>query len=381
MKKRDEALEILREFGLPAAQQNERSALTLLALANVGPRGSWTNAERPLLRIWDIMEFMRKRYRKNYAANTRETIRRQTVHQFEQARIVDRNPDDPTRPTNSGKNCYALTEAAAAVLKTYGTTKFAKSVKAFACQFGRLEEMYSMRRSFNEISLALPDGNTVSLSPGRHNALQVAVVEQFGPRFAPGASLLYLGDTARKHVVCDVASLNRLGISITVHDKLPDVVVHCAENNWLFLIEAVTSHGPVNPKRYAEIEKMLENCSADRIYVTAFANRDDFRRYAADIAWETEVWIAETPDHMIHFNGAKFLGPYAPTSIPLPRHMRVLRLIRLRALHPRRRGLGQPRKGPAIEFAGECERDLVEHVDHGGHKGHGQFPTARLPRL
>jgi len=311
MKKRDEALEILREFGLPAAQQNERSALTLLALANIGPRGNWSNTERPLLRIWDIMEFMRKRYRKDYAANTRETIRRQTIHQFEQARIVDRNPDDPTRPTNSGKNCYALTDAASAVLKTYGTTKFSRTAGAFARQFSQLEETYNKRRSFNEVALVLPDGNTVSLSPGRHNELQVAVVEEFGPRFAPGASVLYLGDTAKKHVVCDVASLDSLGIPITAHDKLPDVVIRCDENNWLFFIEAVTSHGPVNPKRYAEIEKMLGSCPADRIYVTAFVSRADFRRYAADIAWETEVWIAETPDHMIHFNGTKFLGPYA----------------------------------------------------------------------
>ena len=80
--------------------------------------------------------------------------------------------------------------------------------------------------------------------------------------------------------------------------------------NWLFLIEAVTSHGPVNAKRHAEIESMLAKCPAERVYVTAFLDKADFRKYAADIAWETEVWIAETPDHMIHFNGPKFLGPY-----------------------------------------------------------------------
>lgn len=310
MSKQDEALEILRAFGLPLAQQNERSALTLLALANIGPKGSWSKTEKPLLRIWDIMGFMREKYKKNYAANSRETIRRQTIHQFEQARLVDRNPDDPSRPTNSGNNCYSLTDAAMAVLKTYGTPGFDDAVEKFVQKFGQLEKAYNKRRDLQKVKLELPTGTTIQLSPGKHNALQVAVVEELGPRFAPGAKLLYLGDTAKKHVVCEADALAKLSIGITEHDKLPDVVLYDAKKNWLFLIEAVTSHGPVNPKRHTEIEVMLSDCSAERVYITAFLDRADFRKYAADIAWETEVWIAETPDHMIHFNGPKFLGPY-----------------------------------------------------------------------
>ncbi len=110
--------------------------------------------------------------------------------------------------------------------------------------------------------------------------------------------------------MCDNDALSKLGIEITEHDKLPDIVLFDTARNWLFLIEAVTSHGPVNAKRYTEIEQMLTDCPAERIYVTAFSTRSDFRAHAAEIAWETEVWIAENPDHMIHFNGLKFLGPY-----------------------------------------------------------------------
>jgi len=310
MSKQQEALKILRALGLPRAQQNERSALTLLALAGLGPRGSWANAQKPLLRIWDIIGFMREKYGKDYAANSRETIRRQTVHQFEQARLVDRNPDDPSHPTNSGNNCYSLSDAATAVLKTYGTAAFGRAVDKFVQRFGQLEQAYSKRRDLRKVKLELPTGATVKLSPGKHNALQVAVVEQFGPRFAPGAKLLYLGDTAKKHVVCAADELKKLSIGITQHDKLPDIVLYHAEKNWLFLIEAVTTHGPVTPKRHAEMETMLARCPAERVYVTAFLDKADFRRYAGDIAWETEVWIAEMPDHMIHFNGPKFLGPY-----------------------------------------------------------------------
>ena len=124
--------------------------------------------------------------------------------------------------------------------------------------------------------------------------------------------VLYVGDTAKKRVIYDRDELARVGVPMTGHDKLPDVVLFDPAKNWLFLVEAVTSHGPVSPKRHREMEAFLKGCKADRVYVTAFLAISDFRKYAADIAWETEVWIAATPDHMIHFNGPKFLGPYQP---------------------------------------------------------------------
>ena len=310
MSKIEEAASILGAFGLPPSQQNERSALTLLALAKLGPDDAWTALERPLLRIWDIMGFMRDAHGKDYAANSRETIRRQTIHQFEQARLVDRNPDDPDRPTNSGKTVYALTEAAAEVLKSYNTPGFDDAIKDFTGQFGTLKAAYDRTRKRHRIPLCLTDGTTLDLSPGEHNVLQVAIIEQFGPRFAPGAVVLYVGDTAKKHVVFDRDHLASLGVPITKHDKLPDVVLYDPAKQWLFLVEAVTSHGPVSPKRHREIETFLKGCQAERVYVTTFLSISDFRKFAADIAWETEVWIAATPDHMIHFNGPKFLGPY-----------------------------------------------------------------------
>lgn len=310
MSKITEATEILASLGLPRAQQNERSALTLLALANVLPKTSWADASSQLLRTVDAMAFMRKHYDKDYAANTRETIRRQTLHQFEQARLVDRNPDDPSRPTNSGKNAYALTSDALVVLRAYGTPRFKRAVAAFISTFGSLAAAYDGTREAVRVPLKIPGGGTVYLSPGKHNELQVAVIQEFGPRFAPGAELIYVGDTAQKQVIRDAEGLQALGVPITEHDKLPDIILYWRQRNWLYLIEAVTSHGPVSPKRHRELEKILAKCTADRIYVTAFLDTTCFRKYAGDIAWETEVWIAEKPEHMIHFNGPKFLGPY-----------------------------------------------------------------------
>lgn len=266
MRKVEQATRLLKDVGLPAAQQNERSALTLLALAGLRPNDSWRKAGHPLLRTVDIMSFIREEYSKDYAANTRETIRRQTLHQFEQTRLVDRNPDDPNRPTNSGKNCYALTKEALAIVRAVGSKKaYAAAVANFLTQQGSLQEAYRKRREMNVVPLMLPDGTKLALSPGKHNELQVAVIEQMGPRFAPGAQVLYVGDTALKHVVYQQDELEELFIPITSHDKLPDVVLYHKDNNWMILIEAVTSHGPVTPKRHAELEKMLVNCSADRV--------------------------------------------------------------------------------------------------------------------
>ncbi|MBS0192450.1 MAG: restriction endonuclease [Planctomycetes bacterium] len=311
MSRTNDAISILAAFGLPRAQQNERSALTLLALAGLRPKTPWESAKASLLRTVDIMDFMRDAYKKDYAPNSRETIRRQTLHQFEQARLVDRNPDDPTRATNSGKNAYRLTEPALAVIAAFGHgLAFDHAVAAFKEQFGSLETAYRGTRELHRVALVLSDGTEVSLSAGVHNELQAAVVRDFGPRFAPGARVLYLGDTADKHVVMDAKALADLGVTLTEHDKLPDVVLYQPDKNWVFLVEAVTSHGPVSPKRHKELEVTFGKCRAERVYVTAFPDAATFRKYVADIAWETEVWLADSPDHMIHFNGEKFLGPH-----------------------------------------------------------------------
>jgi hypothetical protein len=312
MSKREEALEILKSLGLPKAQQNERSCLTLLALSGMSEKTPWAKTQRPLLRIWDIMGWMKDKYRKEYAANSRETIRRQTVHQFEQARLIDRNPDDPTRPTNSGETRYQLTEDAAQVLRAFGRRDFTKKCEHFLERHGSLTEAYQRARKLHKVTVTLSDGSKVELSPGVHNELQRLIVEDFAPRFAPGSIVLYLGDTAEKRLLVATDKLKKLNIPEMNHDKLPDVVLYDRQRNWLYLIEAVTTHGPVSPKRHAELESMSKECPAGRVYVTAFMDFAAFKKYASEIVWESEVWIAEFADHMIHFNGEKFLGPYPP---------------------------------------------------------------------
>jgi len=255
------------------------------------------------------MAHLEKHFGTDYAPNTRETFRRQVLHQFRHGGVADYNPFEPDLPTNSPRAHYAITEAALEAVRVYGTDRWDSAVADFRENRQVLVELYERERRRNRVPVRLPGGRDLQLSAGRHNDVQKAVIEEFAPRFVPGARLLYLGDTANKDLFVDRARLARLGIPITGHDKLPDVVFHDEARNWLVLVEAVTSHGPVTPKRVVEIEEMLAASTAGPVYVSAFPDFAEFRKHMTDIAWETEVWLADRPDHMIHYNGERFLGP------------------------------------------------------------------------
>jgi hypothetical protein len=310
MSKIQEAQVILRELGLPDAQQNEISGYTLLALCNIKENDKWSKAFRQSHGVSKgIMNFISENYQKEYAPNTRETFRRQVLHQFVQAGIADYNPDIPDLPVNSPRAHYAISEIALETIKTYRTRNWKKALENFTSKIGALKDKYSKDREMSRVPLKLSDGRVLMLSPGKHNEVQAAVVEEFASRFAQGSTLLYVGDTEKKDLHIDKETLEKIGIPITEHSKLPDIVIYDAKKNWLYLIEAVTSHGPMSPKRIVELEEFLKDCKAGKIYVSAFPDFSEFKKHTAEIAWDTEVWIMEFPEHMIHFNGDRFLGP------------------------------------------------------------------------
>jgi adenine-specific DNA-methyltransferase len=316
-KKLDQAKDLLTSLGLPAAQCNDRSGWVLLSLASIKPLDDWSSSSAPLLPTVSIMEFIRKNYGMDYKPNSRETIRRQTLHQFEQARLIDRNRDDPARATNSKDNNYSLNQPILDILKEYPNGNWEEKLHDYKLAVPELTAQYERTLDMHKIPIKLPNGDVLKLSPGKHNKLHADIVHEFCSRFV-GASgrLLYIGDTASsrkeggKLMFLESEYLNSLGVPPMSHDKLPDVVVYDENRKWLFLIEAVTSHGPVSPKRWIELEEAFKDCIVGLVYVTAFPDRAEFRKNAADIAWETEVWISDNPDHMIHFNGDRFLGPH-----------------------------------------------------------------------
>lgn len=315
--KLEQAKALLSALGLPKAQCNDRSGWVFLALANVKPNDRWNCKTAPLLPTVTIMAFIRNEYGMNYKPNSRETIRRQTLHQFEQARMIDRNRDDPARATNSRDNNYSLNQPILDILEVYPDGGWKMKVQEYKNSVPELTAQYERALEKHKIPITLPNGETIKLSPGKHNQLHADIVHEFCSRFVgAGGQLLYIGDTASsrkeggKLMFLEAQRLQFLGVPPMSHDKLPDVVVYDKERQWLFLIEAVTSHGPVSPKRWIELEEAFKNCKVGLVYVTAFPDRAEFRKNAADIAWETEVWIANNPDHMIHFNGDRFLGPH-----------------------------------------------------------------------
>ena len=309
-KKIAEALEVLEAIGLPRQQQNERSALTLLSLLNLKPEDKWEVASDPLMGITPMMEFFAANYNKRYAPNTRETVRRQTVHQFVQAALVLPNPDKPSRPTNSPKAVYQIETSALKLLREFGKPNWGGRLKEYLKSVETLKRLYAREREIRRIPLKLRSGEEIRLSPGGQNVLIKKIIDDFCPLFTPAGQVIYVGDTQKKWAYFDSISLAVLGVEIEEHGKMPDVVVYYTEKKWLVLIEAVTSHGPVNPKRRQELEQLFGGSQAGLVYVTAFLDRRTLLKYIDDISWETEVWIAESPTHLIHFNGSRFLGPY-----------------------------------------------------------------------
>ncbi|EOR8756849.1 BsuBI/PstI family type II restriction endonuclease [Escherichia coli] len=305
------AQQIIASLGLPRAQQNERSALCLLALLNLTPGKAWADAENPLVGITPIMNWVREHYGKVYAPNTRETFRRQSMHQFCAAGVALYNPDKPDRPVNSPKAVYQIEPAALSMLRTFGSPAWHDSLATYLAERETLVTRYAKEREQNRIPVEIAAGQQITLSPGEHSELIRAIIEDFAPRFAPGSVLVYAGDTGEKWGYFDAPLLAGLGVDVDSHGKMPDVVLHFTAKNWLLLVESVTSHGPVDGKRHAELARLFAGSTAGLVYVTAFPNHSIMGRYLGEIAWETEVWVADAPSHLIHFNGVRFLGPYS----------------------------------------------------------------------
>lgn len=302
MDKIERVKKLLEDLGLPKPQRKDSCVLALLSLANIGKRTPWAEATNEWHRIHDILEFIENKYKIKYAENTRETIRKEGLHHYVNAALVERYAPK----TNSPKYSYRLTEEFLAILRNIGLSNM--PLIAFKEKHQSLIELYASKREMEKIPIKI-NGENFLFSAGDHNQLQKAIIEEFASRFARNSECLYVGDTTNKDLKKQVKRLEELGFSITLHDKMPDVVLYQPEKDWLFFVEAFTSRGPMDPKRIMEIEEMTKDVKAGKIYVTAFLDFKTYKSHSQELAWETEVWIAEMPDHMIHLNGDKFLGP------------------------------------------------------------------------
>jgi len=309
-KRIDEALQILKEIGMPKEQLNERSSLTLLAITNMKSESKWSEVVAPMMGITEIMDYIRVHFGKTYAPNSRETIRRFTIHQLVQAGLVIPNPDKP-RAINSPKYVYQIENNFLDLLKTFDTKEWVKNKSAFLDKNKTLKDIYSSARTMQMIPLQIKDKSEIYISPGGQNELIKKIFDEFCPRYTPGADLIYVGDAGKKFSYIDEKLSKMVGINgVDEHGKMPDLILFYSEKKWIVLIEAVTSHGPMNEKRKIELKELFNRSKYGLVFVTAFLNKRALNKYLSQIAWETEVWTAEDPSHLIHFNGKRFLGPY-----------------------------------------------------------------------
>ena len=301
---------ILQSFQMDDERSNERSAMTLIALASLRLGDQWGQATNNMLRTRAIMDWIRDECGMDYAPNTRETIRRFTLHQFDEAGLVEQNADEPERPINSPKWNYRLTDRALKVIQAFGTPCFKEEIDSFFSGQKSWMEIQKERREIHKVPVRMPDGLEVKLSAGGQNVLIKGMIEEFCPRFAPGAEVLYIGDTDHKEDVVNKRKLKSLGIVLPKRGKAPDLIVWREDTKWLYLMEACSTHGPVDVTRKKELERMLQRCQSEVVFVSCFPSRKIMQKYLGDLAWETEAWCADSPDHMIHLNGSKLLGPY-----------------------------------------------------------------------
>lgn len=293
--------QVLADLQVPIKRQSELCAYVLLAMANIKRRTKWSEATNNWIRIHDIIEFIKNSYNKVYAENSRETFRKQAIHHFRTAAFIE----DNGKATNSPDYRYRITEEFIKIIWNSGDQN---SIKKFLEDHESLIVIYASKKIITQIPVNI-NGKNLVFSTGKHNELQKAIIEEFGSRFAQGAECLYVGDTTNKDMIKDEDKLKELGFEISLHDKMPDVVLYCKDKDWIYFIESVTSVGPMDNKRILELNELTKNVKSGKIYVTAFLDFKTFKKFSESLAWDTEVWIADMPDHMIHLNGNKFLGP------------------------------------------------------------------------
>ena len=319
--KKEQSLNIIRSIGIPVREltprRRERLALALLAVAHIKPQTPWSKAQsycdngpRPVT-TREIIRFWNAFYGEKIADSSYDDVRRKDLVYLVEAGLVEKSAANPTADTNDGTRGYAISREGLHLLRAYNGSDWETVLLNFRDQIGILADRLSKARAFKKVPVTLPSGEILKLSPGPHNRIQKAVVEEFLPRFSnQSAELLYIGDTEKKILFIDNDKIEKLGLSKLKRDMLPDIFAYEEERNWLFMIEAVHSSNPINQLRHMKLREMSDQCTAGIVYVSAFENMKTFAKFSKEISWETEAWIVDNPDHMIHFDGERFLGPY-----------------------------------------------------------------------
>lgn len=255
----------------------------------------------------EIITYENENYGEDISSGSYDDIRRQDLAIPVELGLVINSSSLEKQATNNPKRGYALSPLFASLVRQFGKPSWYGALQMYRENTGFQNKIIAKKNKLEEVEITLPSNEVLKLTPGCHNELQKAIVEVFLKKFGMGAEVLYIGDTKSKYLYKKEEALKEIHFFDLKHDMLPDIVAYSKVKNLVFLIEAVYSSGAMTEPRVARLKEMLKDCPCDKIFVTAFLNKKKFQSLAASIAWESEVWIADTPDHMIHFNGSKFL--------------------------------------------------------------------------
>lgn len=306
-------LDVFQLIGIPVDNTDrklERMAKACLAVGKIKKDFSEAcSFEDGFTRTRDIIAFENEYLGEDISSGSYDDIRRQDLKLLVEAGIIVNSSSTEEQATNNPSRGYGLSTSFANLLHSFGSSRWEILLNEFRKETKSLKEELERRRDLQKVPVTLPNGKTIVLSYGEHNNLQKAIIEVFLPLFGFGAEVLYVGDTKDKFLHLEKAELEKIKFFTLEHEELPDVVAYSREKNLLYLIEAYHSTGEWDEIRVRKVKRKLEGsgCTANIIFFTAFENKNIFKQKAKDIAWETEVWIADSPEHLVHFNGYKFL--------------------------------------------------------------------------
>jgi type II restriction enzyme len=308
-------LYILDKFGIPTEttpRRLERMAISFLACGDIKKITDFKNIkdinDSYSLKTREVISYVNENFNENISSGSYDDIRRKDLKLLTVSGIVLHS--SPNAATNDSTRGYSINPLYAGLIKIFGNKDWERIVISKLKGVEPLNQKLKRQRDLRKVNVTLPSGGKIEFSAGEHNDLQKAIIEDFLPRYGYDAEVLYVGDTSDKYLHLEKEKLEELNFFEISHEELPDVITYSKEKNWIYLIEAVHSSGSISEVRLLQLQKLTKNCTADIVYVTAFLNRPKFRKFMTEIAWETEVWIADNPDHMVHFNGDKFFGPY-----------------------------------------------------------------------
>lgn len=314
----------LADLGLGAKASNEGSAYVAAVCCGLSQSAALSDAKITSLGISEMIKSINEGFPdankgRGYKPNTRETIRDDTVKAFLAHGILEL--EDPDIPANSSKVRYKSRETLVRLLRSIQTDDYRTELARAKAVSDKLLSIYGRKRELDQTPVVLPDEDVMFISNEGQGPLVRAIVEKMLPRFAGGVSVLAIdtadglkfpwegkaGNQAAESVRELISEQPKTAVNTPIY---PDVIAYDGDKGWLFLVEACNSEGVFDERRRSRLADLLGPRFPNMIFITCFNSRNEMKQWLPQLAWETEVWVADDPDHMIHLDGAKYLSPY-----------------------------------------------------------------------